>query len=619
MDEKLLSLIGCLLLFLNLCYYSDGTVVIPQCESLFDPHPMDKIDKAFLTMNTETLENMFVIQMISEECHNCDPQNVTFIAADEANCTVAIDTRWGTKFSVIGRTEQASSNNCFNLRFHLKDGGSYSLWLKLKTTGNSSVITCGQPVLMNAPSDVNIALYAAMGILVGLSLLWVLYKQLRKGHCFSNIVLAFAPSYAEMMDSNAHSHRDLGTPTNAILEREAGRKERLRSLDTFRGISLVIMMFVNYGGGHYWFFAHSKWNGLTVADLVFPWFIWIMGTAMAYSFQSLTRRLDSKWLIFWKILKRAMILFFLGLVVNSGGSENPLDFKKIRIMGVLQRFSLTYFIIATIHMFCIRPVDANQNKKWKAFRDILNYWPEWILNLVLVVLHLLITFYLQVDGCPRGYLGPGGFNKFGTESVFNCTGGAAGYIDRKLLGDHHVYHSPTCKEIYKTVVPFDPEGLLGTLMSCFTCFIGLQGGKILNIYSDVKSRVKRFLVWALVLGVLALLLCKASKDDGWIPINKNLWSLTFVFALSSMAFIMLTVCYLLIDVYKFWNGAPFYYPGMNSIVVYMCHEVFSKPFQTFWDITPESHAISLLMNIWDVSTWMFLAYFLFCHKIFVAI
>lgn len=91
---------------------------------------------------------------------------------------------------------------------------------------------------------------------------------------------------------------------------------------------IIFFKKVNYGGGGYWFFAHSIWNGLTVADLVFPWFIWIMGTSMALSFKNI--KSESLTNILRKIFRRAIILFALGLFLNNG-----YDLEHWRILGVL--------------------------------------------------------------------------------------------------------------------------------------------------------------------------------------------------------------------------------------------------------------------------------------------
>lgn len=349
-------------------------------------------------------------------------------------------------------------------------------------------------------------------------------------------------------------------------------------------------------------------------------FVWIMGTSMAYSFQGLLKRMTPKKKIFFKIVKRSCILFGLGLLINSSDGLNPVRLRKFRIPGVLQRFAGTYLIIATMHLLSARPNDPNQYTRYNKIRDVVDYWKEWVFNLALVLLWLLLTFLLPVPGCPRGYLGPGGLaNDANGYNVSNCTGGAASYIDRQIFGEQRIYQRPTCKEIYDTTVPHDPEGLLGILTSCFMCFLGLQAGKILLTYSDWKSRIRRFLVWGLVLGVIAVILCYGQKDGGPIPINKNLWSLSFVICLSSFAFFLFSFCYLTIDVYKVWSGAPFYYPGMNAIVLYMGHEMINQPCRRFWGVEPNSHMAYMGINVADTAVWILLAYFLYFKNVFISI
>ena len=104
----------------------------------------------------------------------------------------------------------------------------------------------------------------------------------------------------------------------------------------------------------YSFFNHSAWNGLTVADLVFPWFMWIMGVSLVISIQSQLRKSTSRLKLFVNVLRRSVILFCLGLVINSNGGNN--DFRTMRIPGVLQRFGITYFIVGSIQVSGSQPL-----------------------------------------------------------------------------------------------------------------------------------------------------------------------------------------------------------------------------------------------------------------------
>lgn len=186
------------------------------------------------------------------------------------------------------------------------------------------------------------------------------------------------------------------------------------------------MIFVNYGGGGYWFFDHSKWNGLTVADLVFPWFIWIMGTAMALSFNSLDTRRARKVEVLAKVIRRSIILVGLGLFLNNGW-----DLDHWRIPGVLQRFGVSYFFVALIIMFIpkytstkIRIKNVHDNASFKSvggvLADLSPYWLQWAVAGLLLIVFFLVTFLVDVPNCGKGYLGPGGIADGG--KFANCTG-----------------------------------------------------------------------------------------------------------------------------------------------------------------------------------------------------
>eukprot|EP00117_Sycon_ciliatum_P004094 scpid46106/ scgid2492/ Heparan-alpha-glucosaminide N-acetyltransferase; Transmembrane protein 76 len=384
-------------------------------------------------------------------------------------------------------------------------------------------------------------------------------------------------------------------------------KKRLRSLDTFRGLSLIIMIFVNYEGGRYWFFNHSRWNGLTVADCVFPWFIWIMGTSMVISFNSLRRKGLSKCSMAMKVIRRAVILFCIGLFLNNG-----YDLKHWRIPGVLQRFGVSYLVVGLVDIFVptLRIVS-----KVSPVYDIVAYLPQWIIMISLVIIHTAITFGMHVPGCPTGYLGPGGIAD--DNAYPKCTAGAAGYLDKLLFGPDHTYGGPTCLDTYHCE-PYDPEGALGSLTSIFLCFLGCQAGRILVVYEQGVPRITRWIVWGCVLGAIGTGLCQASQNTGLIPINKNLWSLSFILVLGAGAFMLLSVCYILVDVLEIWSGAPFYYPGMNSIFVYVGSELLQKFFPFSFQVS-SGHSGILASSLVGVSVWLVVAFYLHHIKFFLKI
>ena len=151
------------------------------------------------------------------------------------------------------------------------------------------------------------------------------------------------------------------------------------------------------------------------------------------------------------------------------------------------------------------------------------------------------------------------------------------------------------------------------------CWFGVAAGRVLLVHEDWWSRVKRWVVWGLVSGLIAGGLSGFSQHGGIIPINKNLWSFSFIMATASMAFFLLTIMYLLIDVYGFWSGSPLYYPGMNSILLYIGHEMCSGKFPWTWKPLTNSHEELLAMNMWSCSLWVFTSYVLYKKKFFLAL
>lgn len=246
-------------------------------------------------------------------------------------------------------------------------------------------------------------------------------------------------------------------------------------------------------------------------------------------------------------------------------------------------------------------------------------YKQWIAVLIIILVHLVLLFGFKVDNCPRGYLGPGGIHDYIQHQ--NCTGGTTGYIDRLILGESHMYKRARIRNVYDSLV-FDPEGVFGCLLTIVQVFLGVQCGVTLLVYPTVKDRLSRWVSWGLGLAALTGLLTLFSVDDGIIPINKNMWSLSFVAITSSLAFLLLSLIYYLVDVKNigddFWT--IFLYPGLNAIILYVGHSIFHKmwPFHFSFDIM-NTHFILLLENFYTVIIWILIAHKLYQKKIFYSI
>ena len=304
------------------------------------------------------------------------------------------------------------------------------------------------------------------------------------------------------------------------LEQNTDQKpQRLHALDVFRGLTLACMIVVNTPGDHdaaFSFLKHAAWHGITVADFVFPCFIFIMGVAMTLSLGRRTTGGAHDASVYRHILRRTAILFILGLVLCVNPER---DLAHWRIMGVLQRIALVYLFGAIIVLHTHR-----RGRFAAAVALLAGYW--------------LLMACVPVPGFGAGDL--------------SRQGNLAGYIDRLVMANH----------LYKP--GWDPEGLLHTIPAIATLLTGALAGDMLRTRTNMKSKILQFPGIGIVLAAAAFAL------NPWFPINKNLWSPPYVLLTSGAAMILFGACIFVVDVLgrKKW-AVPFVVVGMNSIVTYV--------------------------------------------------
>ncbi len=308
--------------------------------------------------------------------------------------------------------------------------------------------------------------------------------------------------------------------------------ERLMSLDVFRGITIAGMILVNNNGDDhaYWPLKHSHWNGWTPTDLVFPFFLFIVGVSMTFSFASRLKRGESTGRLLTHIARRAVIIFALGVFLN--GFPNQFNPAHIRIEGVLQRIAACYLIAAVVVL-------------WTGTR-----------GRVTVIAACLIGYWILMRFVPV----PG----FGVPThaipLLDHDRNLAAWLDRKLLFGH-LYEGTR-----------DPEGVLSTIPAIATTLIGVLTGDWLRSQSSARRKLQ----WMLILGVVLIV---AGKLWGiWFPINKKLWTSSYVLFAGGAALVGLGLCYWLLDI-KQWRGRwtmPILTFGMNSIVAYAFSEILAK-------------------------------------------
>lgn len=341
--------------------------------------------------------------------------------------------------------------------------------------------------------------------------------------------------------------------------------KRYLSLDVLRGITVTFMCIVNNPGSWGCIFPplrHAAWNGCTPTDLVYPFFVFCMGVAMAFSFSKFDG-LDKEALL--KICKRGIGLFLVGLLLNmfpffpvhphdpsaSFGQNWLYWLGHVRIFGVLQRIAVAYVLAAVIAMWLRKPGK---------------------IMIAIASLFVLYTVILLIFGS-----GPGPFTLDGTVSR---------KIDVALVGENHVYHGYRFAD--GTTAPFDPEGLLGGLTAACTALLGyLIGGVIYRssrrhadnpsyLESSPVYTVSRMFVYGLVSLALAEIL------SIWIPISKPLWSASYVLYAGGWAMLALAFLAFIIDVKG--NGKlfePFRAMGSNALVAFVLAGLLSKTLSMF--------------------------------------
>lgn len=313
---------------------------------------------------------------------------------------------------------------------------------------------------------------------------------------------------------------------------------RLLALDVLRGLTITAMILVNNPGSWNHVYApllHAEWHGWTVTDLIFPFFIVIVGMALQLSMQR--QQLLPKSQVIRAAAIRSFKLFLLGLFLAlfyfnfKDPAFNWLENRlmAIRWLGVLQRIGIVYFITALIVLYC-------------GTRGRIG----WMLGLSLVYLAAMLHVpYSDADGSTfTGLLLHG--NNF------------AAWLDNLLLGAAHVYYRDA------TPFAFDPEGVFTTLPAISSCLSGVLAAQWLQSEHSRVQKVRGLMLAGLILVWAGLIL------DSVFPINKNLWTPTFVLLSSGYAVIALAACMWLCDVkgYRLWT-APFIVFGANAILFFM--------------------------------------------------
>ena len=357
--------------------------------------------------------------------------------------------------------------------------------------------------------------------------------------------------------------------------------KRLLSLDFFRGLTIAGMIIVNDPGSWSHVYAplrHAEWHGATPTDLVFPFFLFIVGVSISLS---LSKRKGSSNL-YVKIFKRSAIIFLLGIFLAL---FPKFDFENLRIVGVLQRIALVYLVCAILYL------NTSHSTQLKT-------------GIGLLVIYWITMAFIPFNGNLAGTLDPG--NNF------------AAWIDSFIVPGR----------LYQET--WDPEGFYSTLPAIVTGISGMLCGKIiLDNSNSLKDKIIKLFYWG------AIILIIGSFWDYIFPINKHIWTSSYVLYSSGLAMIILAMSMWIIDEKKYTNNIKFGLVfGSNAITAYVLHGIvwrlFQFPvingvgFQKFWMDTGTSIGLPAKFVSFDWAIFYtlviyFIVYQLYKRKIFIKV
>src|SRR6266481_2708226 len=290
---------------------------------------------------------------------------------------------------------------------------------------------------------------------------------------------------------------------NAKHSLTAARPGRLLSLDVLRGLTIAFMILVNNNGNEsqaYWPLKHAAWNGFTPTDLVFPTFLFLVGISTVYSTAARLAQGTTRQSLFQHVLRRSIILYLLGLVVNS---FPYFHLHTMRFYGVLPRIAICYIIIASLYLL----IPGWRSKATLAVATLIGYW-------VLMRFVPVPGYGIPTHDIP----------------LLDRDANLTAWLDRQIFSASHLYERTR-----------DPEGLLSTIPSVATAILGLLTGIWLRTQRTLRAKAAGIATAGLT-GVLLGGLWNLS-----FPINKKLWTSSYVLFAGGLSLLLLALCLLIVD------------------------------------------------------------------------
>jgi predicted acyltransferase len=339
---------------------------------------------------------------------------------------------------------------------------------------------------------------------------------------------------------------------------------RLVSLDAFRGIVIAGMILVTDPGTYSYVYSplrHADWMGATATDMIFPAFLFMVGLSISFSFVSQIKRGASRAMLVQRLLRRSVVLFILGLVLN-GFPDYQL--RTLRIPGILQRIAICYLCSGALYLLITRP--GEQVEKVRISSRIL--------LMAGVAFALLTLYWALLKLVPVPGIGAGHLDTFGSLPA---------YIDRQVFGINHLW-------IWGLTpgkgVTYDPEGILSTLPAMFSTLAGIVAGEWMRSDRPGRKKVLGLVVAGCALWISGLLLSPL------LPLNKRIWTSTFALLSTGVSVAVFAALYAVVDLGGFRRGLlPAKILGTNAILAFTLSTIITSLFDRF-------HLHGLTMHEW---------------------
>eukprot|EP01018_Ginkgo_biloba_P003580 Gb_10589 [translate_table: standard] len=432
-----------------------------------------------------------------------------------------------------------------------------------------------------------------------------------------NNTLSIEDGYKDNEVELVKRHSQAKRRVNENQTKHVEPKQRLASLDVFRGLTVALMILVDDAGGILPAINHSPWNGVTLADFVMPFFLFIVGVSLGLVY----KKLSNKVVATRKVILRALKLLILGIVLQGGYFHGlndltyGVDIEQIRWLGILQRIALGYLLSALCEIWLTNKSDVHSSPGL-----LRKYYMQWVVAFLLSALYMGLLYGLQVPDwqyeMPIKKSSESPLN-LGTEKFYVKCGvrgnvgpacNAVGMIDRYALGIRHLYQRPVYGRTKECSInspdygplppnapswcqaPFDPEGLLSSVMAAVTCFVGLHFGHILVQFKGHRERIVRW-----ILPSIGLIMFGCLLDVLGMHLNKALYTFSYMCVTSGTAGLLFAGTYLLVDVYGYRRLTMLLeWMGMNALIIYVlaaCN-LFAAAIQGFYWRLPQNNIMS---------------------------